>query len=385
MKKICYVTTLSISICAFFIEQLNFLSENGFSVTVICSPDDNLKEKLGKNINFIPVNIPRGIHPLGMLKAIFKLKKVFLKERFDFVQYSTPNAAFCASIASRLAKIGVRNYHLMGLRYLGEKGLKRKFLFYMEKLACSQSTTIECVSKSNLELATKSGLFPNEKATVVFNGSSGGLDLQKFDKKFRPEYRINIRKKYNIPLDAFVFGFVGRITRDKGVNEILSAFKSFENAFLMMIGNEENITGINSELYKWSKKASKIIYTGQVEDIEQYYCALDVLLLPSYREGFGNVVMEAAAMGTPAIISRIPGPIDAVLENKTALVIDVKNENALKDAMKKIMQNELFIHMSDEASNFVRSLFDSKLLNSKILERKNFLLKGNQYEKNCSY
>ena len=231
MKKICYVTTLSISICAFFIEQLNFLSENGFSVTVICSPDDNLKEKLGKNINFIPVNIPRGIHPLGMLKAIFKLKKVFLKERFDFVQYSTPNAAFCASIASRLAKIGVRNYHLMGLRYLGEKGLKRKFLFYMEKLACSQSTTIECVSKSNLELATKSGLFPNEKATVVFNGSSGGLDLQKFDKKFRPEYRINIRKKYNIPLDAFVFGFVGRITRDKGVNEILSAFKSFENAF----------------------------------------------------------------------------------------------------------------------------------------------------------
>lgn len=385
MKKICYVTTLSISICAFFIEQLNFLSENGFSVTVICSPDDNLKEKLGKNINFIPVNIPRGIHPLGMLKAIFKLKKVFLKERFDFVQYSTPNAAFCASIASRLAKIGVRNYHLMGLRYLGEKGLKRKFLFYMEKLACSQSTTIECVSKSNLELATKSGLFPNEKATVVFNGSSGGLDLQKFDKKFRPEYRINIRKKYNIPLDAFVFGFVGRITRDKGVNEILSAFKSFENAFLMMIGNEENITGINSELYKWSKKASKIIYTGQVEDIEQYYCALDVLLLPSYREGFGNVVMEAAAMGTPAIISRIPGPIDAVLENKTALVIDVKNENALKDAMKKIMQNELFIHMSDEASNFVRSRFDSKLLNSKILERKNFLLKGNQYEKNCSY
>ena len=385
MKKICYVTTLSISICAFFIEQLNFLSENGFSVTVICSPDDNLKEKLGKNINFIPVNIPRGIHPLGMLKAIFKLKKVFLKERFDFVQYSTPNAAFCASIASRLAKIGVRNYHLMGLRYLGEKGLKRKFLFYMEKLACSQSTTIECVSKSNLELATKSGLFPNEKATVVFNGSSGGLDLQKFDKKFRPEYRINIRKKYNIPLDAFVFGFVGRITRDKGVNEILSAFKSFENAFLMMIGNEENITGINSELYKWSKKASKIIYTGQVEDIEQCYCALDVLLLPSYREGFGNVVMEAAAMGTPAIISRIPGPIDAVLENKTALVIDVKNENALKDAMKKIMQNELFIHMSDEASNFVRSRFDSKLLNSKILERKNFLLKGNQYEKNCSY
>lgn len=385
MNKICYVTTLSVSICAFFIEQLKFLSENGFSVTVICSPDDNLKEKLGKDINFIPVDIPRGIHPLGMLKAILKLKKIFLKEGFDLVQYSTPNAALCASIASRLAKTSVRNYHLMGLRYLGEQGLKRKFLFYMEKLTCSQSTAIECVSQSNLELATKSGLFPNEKGTVVFNGSSGGLNLQKYNPSFRPEYRKNIRKKYNIPLDAFVFGFVGRITRDKGVNEILSAFKNFKDVYLMMIGNEENITGINSELYKWSKNESKIIYIGQVENIEQYYCALDVLLFPSYREGFGNVVMEAAAMGTPAIISRIPGPIDAVLENKTALVIDVKNENALKDAMEKIMQNELFISMSDEASSFVRSRFDSKLLNLKILERKNFLLKGNQYEKNCNY
>ncbi len=385
MKKICYVSTLSISICAFFIEQLKFLSENGFSATVICSPDDNLKEKLGKNINFIPVDIPRGIHPFGMLKAILKLRKIFLKEGFDLVQYSTPNAAFCASIASRLAKTGVRNYHLMGLRYLGEKGLKRKFLFYMEKLTCSQSTAIECVSQSNLELATTSRLFPNEKGTVVFNGSSGGINLQKYDKSFRPEYRKNIRKKYNIPLDAFVFGFVGRITRDKGVNEILGAFKSCKDVYLMMIGNEENITRINSELYKWSKNESKIIYIGQVENIEQYYCALDVLLFPSYREGFGNVVMEAAAMGTPAIISRIPGPIDAVLENKTALVVDVKNENALKDAMEKIMQNELFISMSDEASNFVRSRFDSKLLNVKILERKNFLLKGNQYEKNSNY
>lgn len=377
MKKICYVTTLSISICAFFIEQLNFLSENGFSVTVICSPDDNLKGKLGKNIKFIPVNIPRGIHPLGMIKAILNLQKIFSKEKFDFVQYSTPNAAFCSSIASRLAKIGVRNYHLMGLRYLGEKGAKRKLLFYMEKLACSQSTAIECVSKSNLDLSIKSGLFPKEKGAVVFNGSSGGLNLQKYNKNFRTEYRTNIRKKYNIPLDAFVFGFVGRITRDKGVNEILGAFKTFENTYLMMIGNEEDIAGIDSELYKWSKETSKIIYTGQVEDIEKYYCALDVLLFPSYREGFGNVVIEAAAMGTPAIISRIPGPIDAVIENKTALVVDVKNETQLKDAMKKIMQNELFISMSDEASDFVRSRFDSKLLNAKILERKNFLLKGN--------
>ncbi len=377
MKKICYVTTLSISIRAFFIEQLKYLSENGFDVTVICSPDDTLKEKLGDSIRYIPVSIPRGIHPLGMIKSILDLRKVFLKEKFQMVQYSTPNAAFCASIASRVAGVGVRNYHLMGLRYLGEIGIKRKLLFEMEKIACAQSTSIECVSRSNLKLATENGLFPQGKGTVVFNGSSGGLNIQRYDKSFRSEYRKKIRTKYNIPEDAFVFGFVGRITRDKGVNEILNAYKNFENEYLMMIGSEEDVSGIDRALYEWSKQTSKIIYTGQVDDIEQYYCALDVLLFPSYREGFGNVVMEAAAMGTPAIISRIPGPIDAVLEDKTALVIDAKDEKKLEIAMNKIMQNGLFSSMSDEASEFVCSHFDSKILNEKILERKNFLLEGN--------
>lgn len=376
MKKICYVTTLSVSIRAFFAEQLQYLSENGFDVTVICSPDEALSSDLGERIHYIPVAIPRGIHPLGMLRAIRTLKRIFRKEKFDLVQYSTPNAAFCGAIAAKAAKIPVRNYHLMGLRYLGDTGVKRKILFSLEKLACARSTSVECVSPSNLALATASGLFPAQKGTVVWNGSSGGLDIGRFDVGHREEYRQEIRARYGIPADAFVFGFVGRITRDKGVNELLRAFAGLENARLLMVGNEDDVGGLDEMLYKSSRENAAVIYTGQVSDVERYYAAMDVLVFPSYREGFGNVVMEAAAMGTPAVISRIPGPIDAVKEGITALTVPPKDEKALLGAMEEIRKDGRYLSMSADAVSHVRACFDSKILNEKILARKNALLKG---------
>ena len=383
MKKICYVTTLSVSIRAFFVEQLQYLSDHGFDVTVICSPDEKLSQELGTGIRYLPVAIPRGIHPLGMLRAIRALKRIFREEKFSLVQYSTPNAAFCASVAAKSAKVPVRNYHLMGLRYLGDTGLKRKLLFALEKLACQKSTAVECVSPSNLALATEAGLFPAQKGTVVWTGSSGGVDLSRFDVERREEYRFAIREKYGIPADAFVYGFVGRITRDKGVNELLHAYAQTTDAYLLMVGNEDGLEGIDAALYSASKEADSVIYTGQVSDVERYYAAMDVLIFPSYREGFGNVVMEAAAMGTPAVISRIPGPIDAVLEGKTAFAVPSKNSEALLCAMRRMRKDYAYRSMSDAAVAFVCSHFDSKVLNEKILERKMILLEGCLHEEGC--
>ena len=191
--KICYVTTLSVSIKAFFVPQLKYLSENGYDVTVICSPDEGLSAILGEGIRYIPVEIPRGINLFGSLRAIRALKRIFKEEKFDLVQYSTPNAALYASIAAKSVKTKVRNYHLMGLRYLGESGLKRKVLNFLEKTACKNSTHIECVSPSNLALAEGEGLFPKGKGVVVWNGSSGGLDTERFDFAKRSEYRKEIR------------------------------------------------------------------------------------------------------------------------------------------------------------------------------------------------
>lgn len=375
MIKICYVTTISISIKSFFIPQLNFLAKNGFDVSVICSPDEGLQTVLGEGIRYIPVEIPRGVNVIGSLKAIRALKKLFKKEKFDFVQYSTPNAALYASIAAKRAKAKVRNYHLMGLRYLGERGWKKKLLYLFDRWACNKSTHVECVSPSNLALAVEEKLFQKKKGTVVWNGSSGGIDLQRFNVEKRESYRKEIREKYGIGEEEIVFGFVGRITKDKGVNELLTAFSKIAGAKLLMVGPQEGTETLDRECYQESLRDENIVYTGLVSDVEKYYCAIDVLIFPSYREGFGNVVMEAAAMGTPSIVSNIPGPIDAVKENETALIVAPRDSEALYQAMVKTLDGELRAHLSKNAVQFVTESFDQEILMQRILERKLQLLK----------
>ena len=376
MKKICYISTIAVSVRAFLIPQLKYLAENGFDVTVICSPDDTLQTELGDSVKFIPVEIARGIYPLTLKKSISDLKKIFKEHKFDIVQYLTPNASFVASIAAKIAGVKTRNYHLMGLRYIGEQGVKRSILKLIEKMTCWNSTHIECVSKSNLKLAIKEKIFPPKKATVVWNGSTGGIDLVRFDHKKRNEYRTEIRKELKISTDEFVFGFVGRITKDKGIDELLEAFqKTNGKSKLLIIGPKEGICTLNSELWSAAHNNDKIIILDAVKNIEKYYSAIDVLLLPSYREGFGMVIAEAAAMGTPAIISNIPGPVDAVIPGETAKLVEAKNATSLCNAMEEFLENKnLAKDMSARTYDFVLNHFDSEKLNKKILERKLLLL-----------
>lgn len=367
--KICYIVTVPITIRSFFIPQLKYLANNGFDVSVVCSKDELLQQELGNAITYHPIEMPRGISFFGSLKAVWELFCYFREEGFDFIQYSTPNAAMYASIAGWLANIKVRNYHLMGFRYLGTKGILKFILKKMEKVSCKYSTHIECVSNSNLEIGIKEKVLEKEKTQVVWNGSSGGVDLKRFDYSKRLTYREEIRSKHRLSESDFVFGFVGRITRDKGINELLEAFLSIEDAKLLMIGEVEGASTLNQQIYNMSMENSNIIYVGQIEDVERYYAALDVLVLPSYREGFGNVIIEAAAMGTPAIVSNIPGPIDAVEDGKTAFIVNVKDTMSLLKAMRKIQAID-YKRMGTQAEQFVKEKFDSNMLCKKILERK---------------
>ena len=375
MKKICYIVTLPITIRAFFIPQLKALSEAGMEVSVICSNDDNLQKLLGENINYIPVNIPRGIALLPMLRATRKLCRILKNDKFDLVQFSTPNAALCAAIASRLEHVKIRNYHLMGLRYFGEHGIKRLFLKGLEKITCNLATNIECVSSSNLQMAVEEKLFPLDKGTVIWNGSSGGIDLERFDYKKRDLFRKEIREKCGIEEEEFVYIFAGRITKDKGVNELFEAFFKLTQGRLLMVGKVEEISNLNFQLYNKALSDKRIIFVQPTMEIEKYYCAADVLVLPSYREGFGNVVIEAAAMGTPAIVSKIPGPIDTSVENVTAFWITPHDSQDLFKAMLKSQsQKKMVEDMGKNAIKYVTKSFDQNLLNLKIEQRKKELL-----------
>ena len=377
MKKICYVVTIPVTIRAFFIPQLKYLADNGFDVTVICSNDDSLQKELGKKVHYFPVEIPRGISLSGSITAVRKLIKIFRKEKFDLVQYSTPNAALYTSVAAKIVGVKVRNYHLMGYRYLGANGVSRNILKMIEKLTCMLSTNIECVSKSNLELGIKEKLFKRNKATVVWNGSTGGIDLARFDISRRKTWRTQIRRELGYSETDFLFGFVGRITRDKGVNELLEAFLNLKSdSKLLLVGNKEGASTLNQMLLKKANQCPNIRFVESVTDIERYYAALDVLVLPSYREGFGNVIIEAAAVGTPAIVTNIPGPIDAVGINVTALTVKAKDSKDLYEKMFKLEKSpNICRNMSLNCRKYVKCRFDDAILCEYILKRKQDMLK----------
>lgn len=375
--NICYVTTIGLSIKAFFIPQLKYLASKGHNVSVICSYEDGLQELLGDTITYIPVEIPRGMSAIGTLKATKNIAQLLKKGDYDIVQYSTPNAAFCTSIASCLAGVKVRNYHLMGFRYQGFNGIKRAFFKKIEQITCRLSTDIECVSLTNREMGIKEKVFQGSKAVVVWNGSSGGVDCNRFSDEHRDEWKAEIRKKLNISDSFFVFGFAGRITKDKGIDELLAAFQQIknQNTVLLMIGDFEGEQDLNQDLLHKAKLDPHVVFVPFVDNIEQYYAAMDVIVLPSYREGFGMVIAEAAAMGVPAIVTRIPGPTDFVLEGKTALVVPPRDSTELAKAMNTFIEDpSLAEQMGKMSSSYTKDMFDSQILCRKILERKEMLV-----------
>ena len=373
MKKICYLTTIKDSISAFFVPQLNYLSENGFEVTVISDRSLQYSKKLSNRVRRIDIDIPRGVSLLGTVRSITVLKRIFKKERYDMVQYSTLNASFCASIAAKKAGIRIRNYHMMGFRYQGFSGINRLIFRNIEKLTCAMSTSIECVSKGIRQFGIDEKIFKAEKAVVVWNGSTGGVDVKRFDVSKREPWRKTIRDQLGIAQEEFVFLFAGRITGDKGINELLKAFMNLHiDAKLVMVGNQEGLNTINAGLWEKAIANDNIIIRPAVTNIEEYYASADCLVLPSYREGFGNVLIESACTGTTCIASDIPGPSE-IIDNIGGYKCRVKDANDLRDKMRIVIRNRQR-HIPVDIANRAALFYDADTLNKEILKRKQQLL-----------
>lgn len=369
MKKICFITTVSITLDSFVLNTAKYIHENtDWDITFICNYDQQFEEKLPDYIHYIPVKMERGIS-VGGIKAIAEMKRIFKREKFDLIQYSTPNASLYASLAGFFAGVPVRLYCQWGMAFVGFSGIKRRIFKALEKLVCSLSTWIEPDSYSNLNFAHEQGLYPQSKGSVIWNGSACGVNLEKFDITKKNQYRKTIREKYRIPSDAFVFGFVGRVTRDKGVNELLEAFRALnDSCYLIMVGPDEVDATINQDLYDWSLKSDMVIYTGYTNTVEQYLAAMDCYVLPSYREGFGMGVVEAEAMGVPVIVTNIPGPIDAMLDGETGILIPKKNTDELIKAMNTMKGlPEQLNKFGNAALNFAVENFEQEKIFAKIL------------------
>ena len=379
MKKICFISTIPSTLRTFVLKTAIYLHENtDWDISFICSEDEEFASELPEFIHYFPVPMERGISISG-IKSMMQMKKIFVKEKFDLIQYSTPNASLYAALAGKLAGIPVRLYCQWGMVYVGFEGIKRQVFKAIEKIVCKLSTWIEPDSVSNLNFAHEENLYPQTKGSVIWNGSACGINLEKFDISQKIKYRKDIREKYNFPEDSFVYGFVGRITKDKGINELLAAFKqiyeSNSNVYLMMVGTTEKDDTVDESLFLWSKKCEHVIYTGFTDIVEQYLSAMDTYILPSYREGFGMGVVEAEAMGVPVIVTSIPGPVDAMKENETGIVVKKGSIKELLRAMKKLYEDKhIRKEYSSNAYDFAINNFELKKLFGKILlDRKRLL------------
>ncbi len=379
MKKICFVTTVSMTLKAFVIETAKYLhEEGGYDVSFICDNDPAFAETLPDYIHYYPVSMKRGIS-LGGIKACREIKKIFKQQKFDLVQYSTPNASLYAALAAKSARIPVRLYCQWGLAYVGMQGTKRKIFRQVEKTVCKLSTWVEPDSFGNLNFCHAEGLYPKSKGSVIWNGSASGVNLHKFDISQKEAWRKAIREKYQLPEDAFVYGFIGRVNRDKGINELFAAFQSIRqihsNSYLLLVGGEEISEGVNTIMYDWAQKEEQVLFCGFTNVVEQYLSAMDVYILPSYREGFGSAVVEAEAMGVPVIVTDIPGPTDAMIKNETGLIAKKADIATLQAAMDKLYRDrELCQQFGDAGVNLASERFDQNRLKQYILEDRDRLI-----------
>ena len=377
MKKICFVTTIHTTMRTFVMPVIRaMLEETDWQITVICNDNEEFAGELPERVRFIPVAMKRGVS-LGGFQAMLKMRRIFREEKFDLVQYSTPNAALYAAMAAKLAGVKHRKYHLMGFRFLGFSGWRRGLFKAIEKIACGLSTDIECVSSSNLKLGEEEKVFPEKKARVLFYGSSAGVDLSRFDIEKKEQWRQELRRELDFADEDCVFGFAGRITKDKGINELFAAICQMEDprAHLFLAGRVEGERELDAHGLAWAESDPRARMCGFVPDLERYYAMMDVLVLPSYREGFGNIVIEAQAMGLPVIVTDIPGPTDAMEPGVTGLTVPVKDADALRQAMEKLCADRaLREEMGRRGRVFVEERFDQKKLVEVILRDRKKLL-----------
>lgn len=382
-KKICFAVTLAGTYKAFLLDLSHYLIENhNYDVTVICDTDESMYELTDEHLHYIPVKMKRGLSLDGLL-ATYRIYKIFRREKFDIVQYSTRNAGTYASIAAWMAGIKCRLYCQWGMMFIALKGFRRFLLWLDEKIITKISTVIESESFSMYETAIAHGIYTKEKASVIWNGSACGVRIENYDMGKREEWRKQIRSKYNIPDDSVVFGWCGRITRDKGHNELFAAFreinKTNKSARLMMVGDNDNAETIDQELFAWAHKCPEVVFTGQIprEQVSTYYSAMDVFCSLSYREGFGLVVIEAAAMGIPGIVSDALGQRDTIEDQETGLLVRTKNVDDVVKAMETcIGQPEKVKDMGVKARKCVEEKYDQQELFRRLAEHRNELILG---------
>ena len=351
-KKIIRVTTVPISLGGLLKGQLKYMSDY-FHIIGISSRGDVKNgmyeiDKVGKdeNIQVIPVTMTRKITPIQDLKSVYQLYKLFKKEKPDIVHSHTPKAGTVAMLAAKLAGVKHRLHTIAGLPLLEATGAKRDLLNTVEKATYSCATKIYPNSYGLYDIIKKNKFTYPEKLKVIARGSSNGIDTTYFNPDHFSEIEnTQLRDELKISATDLVFIFVGRLVKDKGINEMIEAFKKLnateKKCKLLLVGTyEKELDPVKPETEAEINLNPNIIAVGWQTDVRPYFAIADILVFPSYREGFPNVVMQAGAMGLPSIVTDINGCNEIITTEENGIIIPVKSSKALFLAMKLLLEEE---------------------------------------------
>ncbi|WP_312365110.1 glycosyltransferase family 4 protein [Sphingobacterium sp.] len=336
-SRIKIILTCTHSLGAKFLEgQLSYLRNKGFEVYVLSAPGKEIENLcLREEANLISFPFQREISIINDLKAVFRLIKIIRKINPDVINAGTPKAGFLVCLSARIIGFSPLIFTLRGLRSETLSGFKRKLVRAMETFTCTLADIVIPISPSLKDHAITNKILKREKAVVLERGSSNGVNVNKFKRVFSAFERENLRRKFKIGKNDVVFSYVGRINNDKGIPELFTMFKDvnkkFQNVKLLLVGEFELEDSIPLELKQELEYHDSVIIIPYQQNIKDVYEIIDVLVLYSKREGFGNILIEAASMEIPVIASNIPGCMDAVKNNYNGFLVN--NDLELKEKL----------------------------------------------------
>jgi glycosyltransferase involved in cell wall biosynthesis len=343
------VIAVNSSIALGFLQgQPEYFQNSGFDVTVLCPEKRSGEWEVARpeNVRVLEVPMEREITPLQDLRSAWRLWGIFRTLRPTVTNVGTPKAGLLGGFAAWLTRVPCRFYTLHGLRFETTKGLKRKLLILTERLACRFAHRVVCVSHSVREKAIACGLVDREKAVVFGAGSCNGVDVSRFaPTPERIRRAAELRREFGIPANAPVALFVGRLTGDKGICELLQAFLQIEDRFpelrLLLVGSFEDGDPLPTEIRKRLETHERVILAGPVNDPASYYAIADIMILPSHREGLPTVVLEGHAAGKPVIGASATGIVDLLVDGETGLLFPVGDVPALAEAIARLIEDKV--------------------------------------------
>lgn len=356
MSKIAFVTSSPMTVKAFLLPFINELIKEN-EVHVIADWTKEEEERiLPDGVIIHRLNLERNPNPLRDLISLFKLIQILRKEKYDIVHTFTPKAGLIGQLASYIARVKNRYHTFTGQVWATKTGWIKILLKNLDKLTGFLTTAVLVDSPSQQDFLIENHVLQPGKGTVLGLGSISGVNLSKF--QFSDEKRLSLRTELGLTENNFVLLYAGRLKVDKGIPELIAAFDMIsknKNCFLVVVGADED------NLLPLLKSRKNVLFCGFTDDITSYFSMADLLCLPSHREGFGNVIIEAAACKLPSLASNIYGLSDAIENEKSGLLHRVKDPSDIALNLKKLINDKTMLsNLGENAFIRVNTCFTEK-------------------------